>query len=111
MCICVQNVGTSIGRDWAPCNADINIAKFDKEALDKCLLKPHTCFRYLDDIFIIWPHGKDVFSEFLNISNTVESPIKFKSYICIDSVNYLDITFRYPKNNITLPYLTDRYSK
>ena len=64
-------------------------------------IKTYTYFRYLDDIFIIWPHGKDAFSEFLNIFNTHEPPIKFKSSICIDSVNYLDTTvFKDPKNNI-----------
>jgi len=66
-------------------------------------LKPHTYFRYLDDIFKIWPHGKDAFSEFLNIVNTHEPPIKFKSSICIDSVSYLDNTaFKETKNNNTL---------
>ena len=39
----------------------------------------------------------------LNIFNTHEPPIKFKSSICIDSVNYLDTTvFKDPKNNNTL---------
>ena len=99
----IQKVGTSMGKDWAPHYADIYMAKFEKEALLKCPLKPHTYFRYLDDIFIIWPHGKDAFSEFLNIFNTHEPPIKFKSSICIDSVNYLDTTvFKDPKNNNTL---------
>ena len=57
----------------------------------------------LDDIFIIWPHGKDAFSEFLNRFNTHEPPIKFKYSICIDSVNYFDTTvFKDPKKII--PY-------
>jgi len=76
---------------------------FLKEAIPKYPLKPRTYFPYLDDIFIIWPHGKDAFSEFINIFNTHEPPIKFKSSICIDSVNYLDTTVvKDPKNNNTL---------
>ena len=92
-----------MGRDWAPNYPNIYMDKFDKETLLKCPLKPHTYFPYLDDIFRIWPHGKDAFSEFLNIFNTHEPPIKFESSICIDSVNYLDTTvFKDPKNNNTL---------
>jgi len=60
----IQKVGTSMGMDWTPYYADVYMAKFEKEALLKCPLKPHTYFRYLDNIFIIWPHGKDAFSEF-----------------------------------------------
>ena len=71
-----------MGKDWAPHYADIYMAKFEKEALLQCPLKAHTYFRYLDDIFIIWPHDKDAFSEFLNIFNTHEPPIKFKPSIC-----------------------------
>jgi len=73
-----------MGRDWAPHYADIYMEKCEKDALLKCPLKPHTYFRYLGDVFIIWPHGKEAFSEFLNIFNTHEPPIK--SSICIDSV-------------------------
>jgi len=53
--------------------------------------------------FGIWPHGKDAFSEFLNIFNTQELSIKFKFSICIDSVNYLATSaFKDPKTII--PY-------
>ena len=62
----IQKVGTSMGRDWAPQYADSYMVTFEKEALLKCPLKPHTYFWYLDAIFIIWPHGKDASSEFLN---------------------------------------------
>ena len=54
----IQNVGTSIDNDiiMAKCNV-----------LLKCPLKPYTYFRYLGDIFIIWPHGKEAFTGFLDI--------------------------------------------
>ena len=62
-------------------------------------IKTSHLLQYLDDVFIIWPNSKDAISEFLNIVNTHEPPIKFKSFICIDSVNYLDTTvFKDPKS-------------
>ena len=38
----IQKVGTSMGKDWGPHYTDIYMAKYEKEALLKCLLKPHT---------------------------------------------------------------------
>ena len=49
---------------WASHYADIYMAKFEKEALYKAALKPHTYYRYLDDVFIVWPHGKRLFMDF-----------------------------------------------
>ena len=37
------------------------MAKWEKEALNKCPLKPKIFLRYLDDIFIIWQHGEESF--------------------------------------------------
>jgi len=41
----IQRVCTSMERVLAPHYSDIYIAKFEKEALLKCPLKPHTCYR------------------------------------------------------------------
>jgi len=59
-----------MGRDWAPHYADIYMVTFEKEALLQFPLKRQTYYRYLYDFFIIWPHDKDGFSEFLNTFNT-----------------------------------------
>ena len=95
----LQTIGTSMGRDWAPHYADIYMAKFEKEALHKSPLKPHTYYRYLDDIFIVWPHGEDAFITFLESLNQHEPPIKFKASINKERINYLDTTiFKNPGN-------------
>ena len=52
-----------------------------KDAPIKCPLKPHTYLRFLDDVFIIWTHGRESFDTFLGILNNHEPPIKFKSMI------------------------------
>jgi len=75
------------------------MAKFEKEALEKCPLKPHTYLRFLDDIFIIWPHSIEAFHEFLSILNNHEPPIKFKYTINTDTVDYLDTTIFKNENN------------
>ena len=53
--------------------ADIYMAKFEeKNALEKCPLKPHTYLRFVDDVFIIWTHGRKSFDTFLDILNSHE---------------------------------------
>ena len=68
----IQKVGTSMGRDWAPRYFVIYTAKFENEALDQCPLKPHTYYRYTDDIFFVWPHSMAAVSKFLAMYTTHE---------------------------------------
>ena len=92
-----------MGRGWDPHYADIYMAKFEKEALLKCPLKPHIYYRYLDDICIIWPHSMAAFAVLLDIFNTHEPPLNFKSSVSISSIDYLDKTvFKDSDNSTTL---------
>ncbi len=107
----LQTLGTSMGKKWAPHYADIYMAKFEKDALQKCPLKPHTYLRYLDDIFIIWTHGKQAFFDFLNIFNSHQPPIKFKAEIQNYFINFLDTTIFKGGSDSDIPLLTKVYFK
>ena len=99
----LQTRGTAMGVDFAPHYCDIVMAKFEREALAKCPHKPHTYFRYLDDIVIVWQHGHAKFQEFLDILNSHCPPIRFKSEIHPNSVSFLDTTvFKDPQNDSQL---------
>ena len=64
----------------------------------------------MDDVFIIWSHDLATFSVFLDMFNTHEPPIKFKSSLSISSLDYLDTSvFKYPDNSKTL--LTEVFFK
>jgi len=39
--------------------------------------KPVCWLRYVDDIFIIWPHGKETLTEFLNHLTGLHNKIQF----------------------------------
>jgi hypothetical protein len=58
----LQVGGTAMGKKFAPNYANIFMAKWELEALNKCPKKPQCYFRYLDDIFIIWPHTREEFT-------------------------------------------------
>ena len=96
----LQVQGTAMGRRYAPHYADIYMAEFEKEALAKCDKQPDCYFRYLDDIFLIWSHGRDSFQDFLNVFNTHRPSIKFKAEINQTCVNFLDTTLFRSKENI-----------
>jgi hypothetical protein len=99
----LQISGTSMGKKWAPHYADIYMAKFEKEALDKCLLKPYFYHRFLDDVFMIWTHGLRAFYEFLDIFNSHQPEIKFKAEIRNMCADFLDTTvFKNPEDETRL---------
>ena len=106
----LQNSGTTMGTKWSPHYADIFMAYFEEKALEKCPHKPFIYLRYLDDIFIIWHHGRTVFSEFIDIFNSHQPPIRFKATIHEHSIDFLDTTiYKDPKYSNSL--LTKVYFK
>jgi hypothetical protein len=95
----LQTCGTSMGKKWAPHYCDIYMAKFEKDAMAKCPLKPLLYERFLDDVFMVWTHGLKEFDKFLDIFNSHQPPIKFKAEISSLSANFLDTTvFKSPEN-------------
>ena len=95
----LQTCGTSMGKKWAPHYCDIYMAKFEKDAMAKCPLKPLLYERFLDDVFMVWTHGRKEFDKFLDIFNSHQPPIKFKAEISSLSANFLDTTvFKCPEN-------------
>lgn len=50
---------------------------FEEEAIQSSDKKPKCWFRYVDDTFVIWPHGKTALGEFLNHLNNQHDRIKF----------------------------------
>ena len=90
--IFLQTCGTAMGKDYAPNYSNIFMAKWEMSALEKCVLKPKLFLRYLDDIFIIWPHGREAFQIFFETINTHHPSIKLKYTISNSSINFLDTT-------------------
>jgi hypothetical protein len=88
----LQISGTAMGKKFAPNYANIFMAKWEKEALEKCPKQPACYYRYLDDIFIIWPHSKAEFNEFFQILNSHHDSINLKATINENEVNFLDVT-------------------
>lgn len=54
----LQIKGTAMGKKFAPSYANIFMAQWEHSALQTCSKKPLHYFRYLDDIWGVWPHSR-----------------------------------------------------
>ena len=65
----------------APANANIFMDAIERSFLSSSPQKPSIYYRYIDDIFLIWPHGNDSLTHFLEHDNNIHQKIKF-TYEC-----------------------------
>lgn len=100
----LQISGTAMGKKYAPNYANIFMANFEQEVMDKAKLKPTVYFRFLDDAFMIWEHSLEELHQFLDLFNTHDNSIKITREISEKSVDFLDVTVfkgnRFKNHNI-----------
>jgi len=66
-----------LGSPLSPVIASFFMEDFEKKAKEQAAHKPVYWFRYVDDIFIIWPHGQEKLEEFLNHISGLHNKIQF----------------------------------
>ena len=98
----LQTFGVAMGKRFAPAYANIFMAEWEAGALAKCPLQPLVYKRFLDDIFIIWTHGKAEFKLFFEILQNHHESINLKFEIDPKTINFLDTTvFKGPRFQAT----------
>lgn len=99
----LQSHGVAMGRCWAPAFADIFMAHWEKSLFQHCAslnisIPEELWFRFLDDIFIIWPFSHQELLSFLEVANSWHPNIKLTSTISESQVDFLDLTiFKGPR--------------
>ena len=68
--------GLAMGLPLSPVLANIFMKYFEEMALGSTSLKPSMWLRYVDDIFILWPHQEDV-QILLDHMNSIRPSIQF----------------------------------
>jgi len=66
-----------MGSALSPVIANLFMTYFETEALANATLTPKLWKRYVDDIFIIWPHGLHHLTSFLTYLNGIHKRIQF----------------------------------
>ena len=87
-----QKSGRAMGTKLAPSYANLFMTKFEQIHVYTYHLQPTLWKRFIDDIFLIWPHGMDSLLEFIQHLNTVHPTIKFTSNISPSEIAFLDLT-------------------
>lgn len=88
----LQVKGTAMGKKFAPSYANIFMADWEQRMLEGATLKPQNWDRFLDDIFMVWDHGKEALDTFFTYLNQDDPNVQLKQEIDEQEVNFLDIT-------------------
>ena len=88
----LQVRGTAMGKKFAPAYANIYMAQWEELALARCPLRPLYYFRYLDDIWGIWPGTRSQFTRFVSTLNHYDPAIQLTSDLSASSIDFLDTT-------------------
>ena len=87
----LQILGASMGRSWAPSAANIYLRELDEKAREGLNgTKPVLYFRFLDDIFGLWPGTRQQLFEFESYLNTIIPGIKLTFTIREELIEFLD---------------------
>ncbi|XP_077778802.1 uncharacterized protein LOC144326219 [Podarcis muralis] len=87
-----QIEGAPMGSPLSPVIANLYMEHFETNALDKSEHKPKLWLRYVDDTFVIWPHGKEKLDSFLTHLNSLHPKIQFTMEIeANNQLPFLDV--------------------
>ena len=104
----LQIHGTAMGTKMAPSFVILFLGNFEANALKNAPFNPHTWFRYIDDIFMIWTEGLDNLKILIDYLNNIHHTIKFTSSHSSTNVSFLDVNVSLTNDgNIS----TDLYTK
>ncbi|XP_046401605.1 uncharacterized protein LOC124167666 [Ischnura elegans] len=76
-CYYEQKDGVAMGSPLSPAIANFFMEDFEEHALNSAPLRPKYFYRYVDDTFVIWPHGVDTLKPFLDHMNSRHPNIQF----------------------------------
>ena len=104
----LQVGGTAMGTAVAPNYANLFMDRFETKALSNWPNKLLLWLRFIDDIFMIWTHGRDELDKFINYLNNIHPKIKFTSDISDTHVNFLDTTVRIDSDRLIYTTLYEK---
>ena len=94
-----------MGTKCAPSYAILLMDKLERDFLATRKLIPLVCWRYIDDIFMIWQHSREELYSFLDALNSFHETIKFTADISETSIHFLDVKVSKDKNGHITTYI------
>ena len=98
----LQIFGTAMGKTFAPNCANIYLIEFDHKARTGFHITPEDFFRFLDDVFFLWPGTVDELKQYEQFLNSLIPDINITLNYSDREINFLDtIIFKHTENDIT----------
>lgn len=110
-----QTSGSPMGSPLSPAVASIFMEHLEEKILNSSQLKPKCWLRYVDDVFVVWPHGRQTLDEFLEHANRQHRNIQFTMELEENNtLPFLDVLVEKRNGDIQFkvyrkPTHTDRY--
>jgi hypothetical protein len=90
-----QTDGTTMDSPLAPVILNIYLESFERQAVDTGSKEPTHWYRYIENTFMVWPHGVEELQNFLLHPNNLHPNIKFMMEIEKDNkLAFLDVLVR-----------------
>jgi hypothetical protein len=81
-----------MGSPLSPVITNFYMEQFKEKALESAPSRPKHFYRYVDDTFIIWPHGREALDGFLDHMNGQNPNIQFMMEIeANNQIPFVDI--------------------
>ena len=110
-----QSDGMAMGSPLSPVVANIFIEDFESTAIVTSDYQPRIWYRYVDDTFVVWEHGRQQLDEFLEHINGLHERILFTMEVEENNkISFLDVSVERKDFSIATsvyrkPTHTDRY--
>ncbi|PNF31038.1 hypothetical protein B7P43_G17855, partial [Cryptotermes secundus] len=87
-----QKDGMAMGNSLSPIVSNIFMEHFEKLALDSAPYKPSLWLPYVDDTFVVWPHGPERLQTFFDHLNSLRPSICFTMETeSNNAISFLDV--------------------
>lgn len=107
----LQIFGTAMGKTFAPNLANIYLIEFDRQAMEDFYINPLDFFRFLDDIFFLWPGTIEQLKQYETFLNSLIPDIRITLTYSDTEINFLDTTIFKHKDKDTITLQTKVYFK
>ena len=87
----LQIFGTAMGSKLAPAYANTFMGRLEAAILDSSPTKPTYYRRFIDDIFMIWPHSEEELDKFITHMNNQNKSIQFTYEKNLTEITFLDV--------------------
>lgn len=101
----LQVCGAAMGKPYSPSLADVYLKKFDRAAKYGFHIKPKIYWRYLDDVYLIWPGTAQELKQYQDFLNSIIPGITVNLVAKHNIIEFLDTrTYKYitPQNKCLL---------